>query len=68
MSNLGFQPLSPLDGRYREAVQELGQYLSEAGLNRARLLVEIEWLIHLAERNVLGTNSEIDETLKAETS
>ena len=66
VSNLGFQPLSPLDGRYREAVQELGQYLSEAGLNRARLLVEIEWLIHLAERNVLGTNSEIDETLKTQ--
>ena len=66
MSNLGFQPLSPLDGRYREAVQELGEYLSEAGLNKARVLVEIEWLIHLAERNLLGSNNEIGEESKAQ--
>ena len=64
VSNLGFQPLSPLDGRYRAQVQELGEHLSEAGLNRARILVEVEWLIHLAERNVLGSNSEIDPVLK----
>lgn len=66
MSNLGFQPLSPLDGRYREAVQDLGQYLSEAGLNRARVLVEIEWLIYLAEKNLLGSNSPIDEEFKSQ--
>ncbi|MEY3405938.1 MAG: hypothetical protein RLZZ556_10 [Actinomycetota bacterium] len=66
MSNLGFQPLSPLDGRYREAVQALGEYLSEAGLNKARVLVEIEWLIHLAERNLLGSNNEISEESKAQ--
>ena len=66
MSNLGFQPLSPLDGRYREAVQALGEYLSEAGLNKARVLVEIEWLIHLAERNLLGSNNEIGEESKAQ--
>ncbi len=66
MSNLGFQPLSPLDGRYREAVQELGEYLSEAGLNRARLLVEIEWLLFIAERNLLNTNNEVNEDLAAE--
>jgi adenylosuccinate lyase len=66
VSNLGFQPLSPLDGRYREAVQALGEYLSEAGLNKARVLVEIEWLIHLAERNLLGSNNEISEESKAQ--
>jgi adenylosuccinate lyase len=66
VSNLGFQPLSPLDGRYREAVQALGEYLSEAGLNKARVLVEIEWLIHLAERNLLGSNNEIGEESKAQ--
>ena len=60
MSNLSNQPLSPLDGRYQPAVAELGQFLSEAGLNRARLLVEIEWLIFLANRNLLGTDSPID--------
>ena len=56
------QPLSPLDGRYRAAVADLGNYLSEAGLNRARVLVEVEWLIHLANRDLLGTNTPIDLT------
>ncbi len=55
MSNLSPQPLSPLDGRYRGAVGELGEHLSEAGLNRARIHVEIEWLIQLAIRALLGT-------------
>jgi len=64
VSNLGFQPLSPLDGRYFAAVQEIGQHLSEAGLNRARLVVEIEWLIHLANNDVLDTNTEIDSVLQ----
>ena len=55
MTNLSEQPISPLDGRYRAAVTDLGQYLSEAGLNRARIEVEIEWLIQLANRSLLGT-------------
>jgi len=38
---------------------ELGEHLSEAGLNRARIQVEIEWLIHLANRDLLGTNSPV---------
>ncbi len=44
------QPLSPLDGRYRAAVGDLADYLSEAGLNRARVEVEVEWLIALTDR------------------
>ena len=59
MSNLSVQPLSPLDGRYRAAVSDLGEYLSEAGLNRARIQVEIEWLIQLANRSLLGTDRPI---------
>ena len=62
VSNLSAQPLSPLDGRYRAAVADLGLHLSEAGLNRARIAVEVEWLIHLANRNLLGTGRVIDET------
>jgi adenylosuccinate lyase len=54
MSPLPPQPLSPLDGRYRGAVEGLGEYLSEAGLNRARVLVEVEWLIALTERGLFG--------------
>ena len=56
--------MSPLDGRYAPTVADLGFHLSEAGLNRARILVEIEWLIHLANRNLLGTNAPIDNVLK----
>ena len=47
------EPLSPLDGRYRAAVAPLANHLSEAGLNRARVHVEIEWLIHLLDQRVL---------------
>jgi adenylosuccinate lyase len=64
VSNLSNQPLSPLDGRYQPVVSDLGQHLSEAGLNRARILVEIEWLIFLANRNLLETNSPVDAVLQ----
>jgi adenylosuccinate lyase len=65
VSNLSIQPISPLDGRYRAAVSDLGFHLSEAGLNRARIEVEIEWLIHLANRDLLATNTPIDEATVA---
>jgi len=60
VSKLSNQPLSPLDGRYQAAVSGLGLHLSEAGLNRARILVEVEWLIYLANRDLLGTNTPVD--------
>ncbi|MET0672769.1 MAG: adenylosuccinate lyase [Microbacterium pygmaeum] len=57
------QPLSPLDGRYAAAVGALAEYLSEAGLNRARVEVEVEWLITLTDRSLFGTSplSEADQ-------
>ena len=54
MSPLPPQPLSPLDGRYRAAVEGLGDHLSEAGLNRARVHVEVEWLLFLADNRMFG--------------
>ena len=54
-ASLPVQPLSPLDGRYRAAVAGLADYLSEAGLNRARVEVEVEWLIALTDRSLFGT-------------
>ena len=65
MSTFPPQPLSPLDGRYRAAVAPLGAYLSEAGLNRARVEVEVEWLILLAERGVFGAEAMTDAELTA---
>jgi adenylosuccinate lyase len=55
MSALSPQPLSPLDGRYASAVAELGEFLSEAGLNRARIQVEVEWLIYLTDHSLFGS-------------
>lgn len=55
------EPLSPLDGRYRSAVAPLANHLSEAGLNRARVHVEIEWLIHLLDHRVLPGAPELTD-------
>jgi adenylosuccinate lyase len=55
MSPLPEQPISPLDGRYRAAVTELGEHLSEAGLNRARVRVEVEWLLYLTDHELFGS-------------
>ncbi|MBS1906589.1 MAG: adenylosuccinate lyase [Actinobacteria bacterium] len=55
-ASLPAQPLSPLDGRYRASVAPLADYLSEAGLNRARVEVEVEWLITLTDRSLFGTS------------
>jgi adenylosuccinate lyase len=41
--------ISPLDGRYRQKVDELDLYFSEFGLFRYRLLVEIEYFIALCD-------------------
>nr|WP_274636571.1 adenylosuccinate lyase [Microbacterium bovistercoris] len=60
MTALAPQPLSPLDGRYRDAVAGLSEYLSEAGLNRARVEVEVEWLITLTDRGLFGTSPMAD--------
>ncbi|UII32395.1 adenylosuccinate lyase [Fulvivirga ulvae] len=44
--------LSPVDGRYRRHTHPLAQYLSEFGLIRYRVLVEIEYFIALCEADV----------------
>ncbi|MEO7752502.1 MAG: lyase family protein, partial [Terracoccus sp.] len=45
--------LGALDGRYRGAVAPLVDHLSEAALNRARVRVEIEWLVHQTTNGVV---------------
>ena len=45
--------LGPLDGRYRGAVAAHVDHLSEAALNRERVHVEVEWLIHLTLHHVV---------------
>lgn len=59
--SLSSQPISPLDGRYAAAVSELSLLLSEAGLNRARVQVEIEWLLLLANSEIFGRDRYVTE-------
>ncbi len=61
VSNLSEQPLSPLDGRYRPQVRDLGEHFSEAGLNRARIHIEIEWLIWLVQNNLVTTKLSVSD-------
>ncbi|MHA7984860.1 adenylosuccinate lyase [Rathayibacter sp. CAU 1779] len=65
MTSLPPQPLSPLDGRYRAAVSSLGDFLSEAGLNRARVQVEVEWLLYLTSHGMFGSRPLTDAQASA---
>lgn len=42
--------ISAIDGRYRKQVQQLGDYFSEYGLMKYRVLVEIEYLLFLEKK------------------
>ncbi len=46
--------VSPLDGRYAEPTRPLRQWASEAALMRARVRVEIEYLIALADLDAVA--------------
>ena len=54
-------PLGPLDGRYRRQAAPLVDFLSEAALNRARLHVEVEWMVHLAATSALAGLTPLDD-------
>lgn len=57
--------LGPLDGRYRAVTAPLVNDLSEAALNRARLKVEVEWLIHLTDGGVLPGAPRLSDSEKS---
>ncbi len=58
--------LGALDGRYRGAVAPLVDHLSEAALNRQRVHVEIEWLIHQTSHGVVpGVRRLTDDEIAA---
>lgn len=57
--------LGALDGRYRAVTKSLVNHLSEAALNRNRLVVEIEWLIHLTDVAALPGAPVLSESEKA---
>ncbi len=49
MSITSLTAISPVDGRYRNKVNELGKFFSEFGLIKYRVLTEIEYFIALCE-------------------
>ncbi|WP_375401142.1 adenylosuccinate lyase [uncultured Amnibacterium sp.] len=59
------QPLSPLDGRYAGVTAPLAEHLSEAALNRARLRVEVEWLLALVATGQFGVEPPSDTAATA---
>ena len=65
MTALPEQPLSPLDGRYRSAVSGLSEQLSEGALNRARVRVEVEWLLYLTNHSLFGSSPLPEDKVRA---
>ncbi len=59
MSISSLKAISPIDGRYRNKVDNLAPYFSEEALIKYRVLVEIEYFIALCELN-LPQLSDID--------
>lgn len=57
--------LSPIDGRYATKVDSLRPYLSEFGLIKARVTVEIRWLQALADNPAITELSPFDDETNA---
>ncbi|WP_298970371.1 adenylosuccinate lyase [uncultured Psychrobacter sp.] len=57
--------LSPIDGRYASKADSLRPYLSEFGLIKARVTVEIRWLQSLADNSAIGELSAFDADTNA---
>ena len=61
--------ISPLDGRYRRRVTALAPIVSEFGLMRCRVRVEVEWFLHLAKLDAVPelppVNAAQEESLHA---
>ncbi|MGO2225935.1 adenylosuccinate lyase [Psychrobacter celer] len=57
--------LSPIDGRYASKADSLRPYLSEFGLIKARVTVEIRWLQSLSDNDAIGELSAFDADTNA---
>jgi adenylosuccinate lyase len=52
MSLTSLNAISPIDGRYRNKVESLGEYFSEQALIKYRVLVEVEYFIALCNSDI----------------
>jgi adenylosuccinate lyase len=59
------QAISPIDGRYRKQTEALSNYFSEYALIKARVHVEVEYLIALADINFPQLKKFSDEQIKS---
>ena len=55
--------LSPIDGRYASKADSLRPYLSEFGLIKARVTVEIRWLQSLADNDAITELAAFDDNI-----
>ncbi|OIQ22898.1 adenylosuccinate lyase [Lacinutrix sp. MedPE-SW] len=68
MSLSNLNAISPIDGRYRNKVENLTHYFSEEALIKYRVLVEIEYFIALCEQplpQLSGINTSIFKELRS---
>jgi len=56
--------ISPVDGRYAGKVEALREILSEYGLIRYRVLVEVRWLQCLADETAIGELGPLSSVMK----
>lgn len=56
--------ISPIDGRYRNQLQQLDEYFSEYALMKYRVIVEIEYFLFLADNRFFKLNARVRHFLK----
>jgi adenylosuccinate lyase len=56
--------ISPVDGRYRDQLQQLDKYFSEFALIRYRVLVEVEYFLFLGEKKFYSVPAALKRGLK----
>ena len=64
MEHSRLRALSPVDGRYADKVGALRDILSEFGLIRYRVLVEVRWLQWLADEPGVAEFSPLSSVMK----
>lgn len=57
--------ISPIDGRYRNQVQQLDEYFSEYALIKYRVLIEIEYFLFLADSRLFKLSAKARPAIRA---
>lgn len=60
------EPITPIDGRYRDRVQELAPFFSEYALCKYRIFVEIRYMMKLASEGIIQKLKRNEATLLEE--